>query len=50
MRKMNIIRSHRHEISSETVNKVALSAADDKRFIQEDGIDTLAHGNWRIKK
>jgi hypothetical protein len=50
MRKMNIIRSHKHEISSETVNKVALSAADDKRFIQEDGIDTLAHGNWRIKK
>ena len=25
MRKMNVIRSHKHEIFSETVNKVALS-------------------------
>ena len=29
MRKMNVIRSHKHEIFSETVNKIALSANDD---------------------
>ena len=33
MRKMNVIRSHQHEIFSETVNKIALSADDDKRII-----------------
>ena len=36
MRKMNVIRSHRHEIFSETMNKIALSANDDKRIIMED--------------
>ena len=29
MRKMNVIRSHKHELFTETVNKVALSANDD---------------------
>ena len=45
IRKMNVIRSHQHEIFSETVNKIALSADDDKRIIQKDGISTLAFGN-----
>ena len=45
MRKMNVIRSHQHEIFSETVNKIALSADDDKRIILDDGISTLALGN-----
>ena len=44
-RKMNLIRGHKHEINSETVNKVALSADDDKRVIGEDGISTLAYGH-----
>ena len=35
MREMNVIRSHKHEIFSETVNKIALSANDDKRIIME---------------
>ena len=33
MKEMNIIRSQNHEIFSMTVNKVALSANDDKRLI-----------------
>ena len=33
MRKMNLIRSHKHQICTKTVNKVALSADDDKREI-----------------
>ena len=39
---MNIIRSQNHEIFSMTVNKVALSANDDKRMISKNKIDTLA--------
>ena len=42
MKKMNIIRSQNHDIYSMTVNKVALSANDDKRLICENKINTLA--------
>ena len=47
---MNIIRSHKHEIFTETVNKIALSANDDKRIIREDGIHKFAHGHYKITK
>ncbi|WAQ95244.1 hypothetical protein MAR_027934, partial [Mya arenaria] len=42
LRKINVIRSHGHKIFTKEVNKIALSANDDKRFIQEDGVHTLA--------
>ena len=42
MREMNIIRSQNHDIYSMTVNKVALSANDDKRLICPNKINTLA--------
>ena len=42
MKKMNIIRSQNHEIFLMTVNKVALSANDDKRLICPNKINTLA--------
>jgi hypothetical protein len=48
LRKMNVIRSHRHDIYTEEVNKVALSADDDKRVIMEDGIHTLAYGHYSL--
>ena len=48
-RKQNIIRSHDHEVYTEEVNKMALSPDDDKRYILEDGINTLAWGHRRIK-
>ena len=48
MRKMNQIRSYNHEIFSETVNKIALSANDDKRIILEDKISTLSYGHYKI--
>ena len=47
-RKMNLIRSHLHEIYSETVNKVALCADDDKRVIRADGISALAYGHHML--
>jgi len=49
MRKMNVIRSHLHDVHTEEVNKVALSADDDKRVIMEDGIHTLAYGHYSLK-
>ena len=43
-RKMNVIRSREHELFTEQVNKIALSANDDKRIIQPGKIQTLAYG------
>ena len=42
MKEINILRSQNHEIFSMTVNKVALSSNDNKRFICKNKIDTLA--------
>ena len=47
MRKMNVIRSYKHEIYTETVNKTALSGDDDKRIVGEDRIHTMAYGHYR---
>ena len=49
LRKQNILRSYEHEVYTEEVNKVALSAEDDKRYILNDGIHTLAWGHYKIK-
>ena len=49
LRKQNILRSYNHEVYTEEVNKVALSASDDKRHILSDGMDTLALGHYKIK-
>ena len=50
LRKQNILRSYDHEVYTEEVNKIALSAADDKRYLLKDSFDTLAWGHHRIKK
>ena len=47
-RQMNVLRSYNHTIYTETVNKVALSPFDDKRYILEDNIKTLAWGHHKI--
>ena len=49
LRRQNILRSYQHEVYTEEVSKVALSAEDDKRYILNDGIHTLAWGHYKIK-
>ena len=49
-RKVNVIRSHCHEIYTEEINKIALSSDDDKRLIMADGIHTLAYGHTNLLK
>ena len=45
--KMNIIRSDHHQISSYQINKTSLSCYDDKRYILDDGITSLAYGHCK---
>ncbi len=45
--KFNVIRSHKHQLFSETITKVSLCAADDK-FYQLSDTEKLAYGHWRI--
>ena len=47
-RRMYNIRSHKHEVFTEELNKIALSANDDKRIIQSDKIHTLAYGHYEL--
>ena len=45
---MKMIRSYDHQIYTVNVNKVSLSAYDDKRFIRNDGISSYAYGHNAI--
>ena len=45
---MNVIRSYRHDIYTEEVNKIALCPSDDKRHILEHLTHTLALGHYKI--
>ena len=47
--KMNLIRSYEHNLYSEEVNKISLSANDDKSVLLKDTHDTLAYGHWWLK-
>ena len=49
LRKQNIIRSYEHTLYTEEVNKIALSATDDKRYLLKDSYDTLAWGHYKIR-
>ena len=42
------IRSKKHELMTLCANKKAFSIADDRRYILEDGISTLAYGHYSI--
>ena len=49
--KFNVLRSRKHDITTEQVTKVALSSNDDKRIIMPNDPEhrTLALGHWRTK-
>ena len=48
-RKMKRIQSKKHKISTYDVNKISLSCFDDKRYILNDGITTLAYFDKDLK-
>ena len=45
---MKTIRSVNHRFGSYVINKVSLSCYDDKRYILDDGIQSLAYGHYKI--
>jgi len=47
--KFMTIGSKQHSLHTMEIDKVCLSAFDDKRYILPDGIRTLAHGHYSIK-
>lgn len=46
--KMNLIRSNQHDVFSITQNKLALSSKDEKRYVLNNKINTLAFGHHEI--
>jgi hypothetical protein len=42
------IAGHEYQLYNITVNKPGLSPFDEKRYILDDGINSLAYGHWRI--
>ena len=44
---MRTIQSDHHQISSYQINKTSLSCYDDKRYILDDGITSLAYGHCK---
>ena len=48
-KKMKTFRSYNHVLYTIEMNKSGLCAFDDKRWVLDNGIDTLAHGHYKIK-
>ena len=48
--KMSRIQAKNHKLETYEINKVSLSCFDDKRFVLNDGIHTLAYFHKDLKK
>ena len=48
--KMRRIQSKRHKIGKYEINKISLSCFDDRRFVLDDGVHTLAFLHKDLKK
>ena len=44
------IRSYRHQLYTIEQTKMSLNYYDDKRYILDDGIDTLPYGHYTIQR
>jgi len=49
-RSMNLIKSKLHKVHTEKINKIVLSAFDNKRFLLDDGITSYAYGHCKTKQ
>ena len=47
--KFRLFRSTNHVVNTVEINKLCLSAFDDKRYILADGITTLAYGHYSLR-
>jgi hypothetical protein len=47
---MNMVRSATHQLYSVSIRKTTLSPYDDKRYVLNNGVHTLAHGHYKIRK
>ena len=47
---MKRIQSKKHKIGTYEINKISLSCFDNKRFVLDDGIHTLAYFHRELKK
>ena len=45
LNQMKVIRSDNHKLKSYTINKISLSCYDDKRYILNNGVDTMSFGH-----
>ena len=48
MHKMKILQSEGHEMYGMCMNKISISPFDTKRWIADDGVNTLAYGHIRL--
>ena len=48
--KMRRIQGKKHKMGTYEINKISLSVFDDKRFVLNDGIDTLAYFHKDLRK
>ena len=47
---MTQLKSENHQIVVNRVNKIAVSSYDDKRYLLEDGVRSLAYGHYSLRK
>jgi len=48
--KFHMFRSTNHVLQTVEMTKLCLCAFDDKRYIQDDGVHTLAYGHYSLRK
>ena len=46
--RMKVIRSQKHRVYTMDMNKISLSAYDDKRYLLEDGISSYSYGHYQM--